>query len=131
MVHRRLARGVGVGLEGRDLEAVDRADVDDTCWVAGPGAALEQWEAGARQVEDRLQVERQYLVPRRVGVLGERRAPVGACVVDQDVERRLAPGERVGQAARAGLAREIGGEREARALTRQLGRDLVADVRLA
>ena len=93
MVNGGLARGVGVGLEQRHLDAVDRADVDHARGVLGRGRRGELREQRHREVEDRLDVEREHLVPGRVGILLDRGAPVGARVVHEDVQRRLARGE--------------------------------------
>ena len=93
MVHRRLARRVGVGLEVGHVEAVDRADVDDPRRVAGRRRGRQGGHEVAGQVEHALHVEVEHAVPRGVGELGQRRAPVGPGVVDQDVERSLTLGD--------------------------------------
>ncbi len=72
------------------MQPVDRADVDHARRVGRGRRLLELREQRPRQVEDGLHVERQHLVPGGVRILGEGRAPVGAGVVDQHVQRRLA-----------------------------------------
>ena len=90
MVHGGLARGVGIALELGDAKPVDGADVDDARRIARPTALLQQREKRLGEVEDRLDVDRQHLVPGRLRVLGERGAPGGAGIVHEDVQRRLA-----------------------------------------
>jgi DNA topoisomerase IB len=85
LVQPGLGRGVGVGRHRRDLKGVDAAHVDDPGRVVGRGRRLEQWQERPDQEERRLQVEVDQLVPGRFGILGQRRAPGRAGVVDQDV----------------------------------------------
>jgi len=83
--------------------------------IARPARRLELRDQHARQVEDGLDIERHHLVPARFGVVRERRAPVGAGVVHQDVQRGLARGEGIGEGARAGVRREVAGQCDAAA----------------
>ena len=90
LVHRRLRRGVGVRLERRHPYAVDRPDVDDPCRLVHRARLLEQRHQELGQVEDALDVEGEHALEGRLVELGQRRAPGGAGVVDEDVEGVLA-----------------------------------------
>ena len=89
VVHGGLAGRVRVGLEQRDVDAVDRADVDDPGRVVGGAGGLEHGHEGAGQVE-RAFTLRSSTRSHASAELGQRCAPRGAGVVDQDVE----PGSR-------------------------------------
>jgi hypothetical protein len=97
-------------------------------WVQGGG---QQRHEEPREVEHALDVQVEHPVPRRVVEVGERRAPVGAGVVHEDVQRRLAVADLAGQAPALVLAGQVGGQAGARAELRQLGRHLVAHLGLA
>ena len=114
VVERRLARRVRVGLEQRHVQAVDRADVDDARGVRRRARALELRQQIAREEEDRLQVELEHLVPARLRILLERRAPVRAGVVHEDV-RASAPARRA-RPRRASDPRASRGRRGARCI---------------
>ena len=85
LVHRGLGRRVRVRLEHRDLDPVDRADVDDPSRVVVGRRRLELRAQEPREVEHALHVEVEDPVPRGVVVVVERRAPRRARVVDEDV----------------------------------------------
>ena len=99
--------------------------------IAVARALLEQRQERAREMEDRLDVGREDLVPRAVRILAERCAPVRAGVVDEDMERRLLLRDLLGELAGAGFGADVGRCRDARAALRELGRDPIADVLLA
>ena len=86
LVDRGLARRVGVRLEHRDLDPVDRTDVDHPRRVVGVAAASSKRQERARQKERRLDVEVEHLVPRVGGKLGEGRTPGRARVVHEHVQ---------------------------------------------
>lgn len=77
---------VGEGFERGDAQAVDGADVDDARGRERGLRGLEQRGYGLGELEDAFEVEGQDAVPGgiRVSVVGF--APVGAGVVDEDVE---------------------------------------------
>ena len=79
-----------------------------------------------------LTLSRVHLVPGAVGVLGERRAPVRARVVHEDVQRARCPRRPApASAMHVGFGREVGRDADARADLAQLGRHLVAHLGLA
>jgi hypothetical protein len=86
----------------------------------GPGR-LQQRQERPGQEERRLEVQVQDLVPGRGGKLGQRRAPRGACVVDQDVDPLLGPADLFGQPQAFLLAGQVGGHRQRHAVLGQLG----------
>jgi DNA topoisomerase IB len=131
LVQPGLGRGVGVGGHRRHLKAVDAADVDDPGRVVGRGRRLEQRQERPDQEERRLQVEADQLVPGRLGVLGQRRPPGRAGVVDQDVHPRLRPADHLGQPLALGLGGQVGGHRDHPAELRQLGHGLLPGLGLA
>ena len=100
---------------------------------AGSSSVAAASSSGRRnrvEVEHALHVDVQHPVPRRVVVVGERRAPRGAGVVDQDVQPVLTGRDLVGEAPALGLGREVGRDPDALALLGQARRDLGADVGL-
>lgn len=86
LVQAGFARAVTERLKGRHADTVDGADVDHARRVAGRGSGLEEGRDELRDGEDAGQVQREDPRPSRVRELVVRRAPVGAGVVDQDVE---------------------------------------------
>ena len=86
-VHGGLARAVAVVLKRRRAQAVDRADVDHARGSSALGRGAQRPQQRDRQVKDALDVGVRDLVPAAGGKLLERRAPRGAGVVDEDVER--------------------------------------------
>ena len=86
-VHRRLAGAVAVVLDRGRPQPVDRADVDHPRGVVGLRGGSQSGEQADGQVEDPLEVRVQDPVPSARGELLERRAPDGAGVVDEYVER--------------------------------------------
>src|SRR4029077_11300119 len=89
LVQAGLAGRVGVCVELGHAQAVDAADVDHPGRVIGRAGRLEQRQERPGQVERRLEVEVDDLVPAVGRELLERGAPVGAGVVDQDVDALL------------------------------------------
>ncbi len=125
-----LAGGVRVGFLRVDRHAVDRGDVDHLGQVVGRGLP-EHRRQRLRQEEGRLQVQVDHLVPAAFRKFVERRAPGGAGVVDQDVERALVLGVGLDQRLRAVERRHVGRQRDAVAEGRQLLGGLVAGRGLA
>ena len=87
---------------------------------------LQERDEELGQVEDALDVEGEHPLEGRLVEVGQRRAPGGAGVVDQDVERVHARRHLVGQAAALGLRGEVGRDPDAGALLRELGGHLCA-----
>jgi hypothetical protein len=99
LVHGRLARRVRVRLEQGHRDPVDGPDVDDPGRLVGGAGRLEERHQELGQVEDALDVQRQHLFEGGLVELGQRGAPGGAGVVDQDVQALDPRGHLVGQAA--------------------------------
>ncbi len=131
LVHRRLRGGVGVRLERRHPYAVDRPDVDDACRLVHRSRLLQERHQELGQVEDALDVEGEHTLERRLVEVGQRRAPGGAGVVDQNVEGVLPRRQLVGQPPALGLGGQVGRNPDAGALLGELGRDLRHHVGLA
>ena len=93
----RLTRAVAERLQTRHPHAVHGADVDDARRVAGRGGRLEEWRHELRDGEDPGQVQRQHAGPSGLGELVVGGAPVGAGVVDQDVQLGFEALEGLGQ----------------------------------
>lgn len=89
LMQARLARAVAESLEARHPQAVHGPDVDDARGVAWCGRRFEEWSHELCDGEDPGEVQRQYAGPGGLGELGVWRAPVGAGVVDQDVQLGL------------------------------------------
>jgi hypothetical protein len=90
---------------------------------------LEQRIERLRQEEGAFDVEVHDLVPACFGELFERRTPSGACIVDEDIELRLALRQRRGQRLAAFDCRDVHRQRDA--VGAQFGRGLLAGVGLA
>ncbi len=131
LVDRGLGCRVGVGLQSRDVDAVDRADVDHASRVVLVAGRFELRYEEAREVEHAFHVEVEDPVPRGVVEVRHRRPPRRTGVVDEDVQRRLTLGERVGEATALGLGGEVSRQRHAGADLGELGGDLLAHRRLA
>jgi DNA topoisomerase IB len=112
LVQPGLGRRVGVDGQGRDLQAVDAADVDDAGRVVGRARRLQQRQERPDQEERRLQVQVDQLVPGRLGVLRQRGAPGRAGVVDQDVHPWLGLADDLGQPQALLLGGQVGGDRD-------------------
>jgi hypothetical protein len=93
------------------VQAVDAADVHDARRVVGGGRLLEERQEGPRQEERRLQVQVEHLVPGRLGERGQRFAPGGPGVVDEDVQLVLPLAHRGGQPDALLLAGQVGRDR--------------------
>ena len=88
MVQRRLARRIREGgrpLHDRHMEAVHRADVDDSCGHSGAARRGQQRREIARQGELGVDIGVHDLGKAGVGVVFQLRAPVRARVVDQQI----------------------------------------------
>ena len=127
-----LARGVRIGLLRIDRDAVDRRDVDHLRGRRLARAARQRRVQRLRQEERRLDVQVHDLVPALLGELVERRAPGGAGVVDQDVERAFVRRVGLGQRLRAFDGRHVHRQRRRTSpRARQLRGGRVAGVGLA
>jgi hypothetical protein len=109
----RLRGGIGVDVKKRDVETVDGTGVDHPGGVTGRGCGLELRHEGTGEVEDRLYVEGEHLVPGRVRKLFEGGAPIRAGIVDQDVKGLLARGDLGGEALCTFLGGQISRNRDA------------------
>jgi hypothetical protein len=131
LVHGRLRRRVGVGLEGRHLDAVDRADVDHPRRRLGRARLLQERQQELGDVEDALDVDVEHAVPGLAVLLGEGDAPVRASVVHQDVEAVPPLGHRLPERTAALFLRQVGDDVGALAALRQLVRHLLERFLLA
>ena len=93
-----LARAVAKRLKARHAQAVHGPDIDDTRGIAWCGSRFEQRRHQLRDGEDPGEVQRQHAGPGGLGELGVGRTPVGAGVVDQDVQLGLEALERLDHA---------------------------------
>jgi EmrB/QacA subfamily drug resistance transporter len=121
LVQPGLAGRVRVGAELRHAQRVDAAHVDHPGRVIGRPGRLQQRQERPGQEERRLKIQVHDLVPGRGGKLGQRRAPVGAGVVDQDVNPLLEPADLGGQPDALLLAGQVGRYRQDHAVLGQLG----------
>lgn len=116
VMHGRLRRGVRVSPllpDAPDGDAGDGADGDDAAGVGGGRGGGEEREERLREQEDGVHVEVKDLAEARGRELFKRRAPCGARVRDQDVDRCDAGGfDRLGEARHFGRLGEVGRDRE-------------------
>lgn len=81
-----LAGAITERLERRHADAVYRADVDHARWVAFYGGGFEEGRYELRDGEDAGEVQGEHACPGCFGELVVGSAPVGAGVVDEDVQ---------------------------------------------
>ena len=125
-----LARGVGVGLQRVDRDAVDRGDVDHLGGALAR-SGLQVFVQSLGEEERRLHVQVHHLVPAALGEGLEGLAPGGAGVVHQDVQGGFAACDLRGQRAAAFHGGHVQRQRDAGAQAGELGRRLVAGRGLA
>jgi hypothetical protein len=121
LVQAGLAGRVGVDGKLWYLQAVDAADVDHPGRVVGGSSRLEQRQERPGEIERRLEVEVDDLVPGATGKVRQGRAPGGAGIVDQDVDSILGPADLGGQPDAFLLAGQVGREGYHAAVRGELG----------
>src|SRR5262249_8572932 len=73
-----------------DMDAIDRADVDNAGGIFGPTGLFQQRQKVPGQEEDPLDVGIHHFVPARFREFFERRSPCSAGIVDENIELWLA-----------------------------------------
>src|ERR1041384_6426313 len=131
MMNRCLAWSISVVLDAGDLDAIDRADINNSARIAGTRSFFEERRQVSCQEEQRFHVGIHYLVEPGFRILGKRSAPRGPSVVHENVQALLSCRQLARKPSAPFSGRHIGRNRIASADSRQLFSNTIADFLLA
>ena len=131
VMHRGLARRIGIRFDVRHLETVYRSDVDDPRRIGVRAGLFEQWKQVAGQEKHRFEIRVHHFIPTLFWKIGDRRTPGCAGVIHQNIELGCVGFDFLHQLRAASRRGDIGGDRDAFAKFRERRRGLVAGLFLA